>query len=102
MSTDAPKSAIELVMERLRQQDAADETTAAPLTETQKEAIAAVRQDHDAKVAEAEILFASKLAATFDPEARLEVEANHRRDLSRFGTSRDKKIAAIRAGGDNS
>ncbi len=96
-----PKSAVELAMERLRQQDAAAGDGAAagrPLTGDQKAAIAAARRDYEASVAEAEILVRSKLAATFDPESRLEIEANHRRDLGQFASSRDRKIAAIREG----
>tara|TARA_A100001037_G_scaffold271326_1_gene266754 strand:+ start:97 stop:402 length:306 start_codon:yes stop_codon:yes gene_type:complete len=95
VSNDAPKSAVELVMERLRQQDAATEATQ-PLTDDQKARIADAKRDHDAKVAEAEILFGTKIAATFEPEARAELEANHRRDLSQFASTRDKKVAAIR------
>ena len=95
-----PKSAVELAMERLRQQDAAGDGAAAgrPLTGDQKAAIAAARRDYEASVAEAQILMRSKLAATFDPESRLEIEANHRRDLGQFASSRDRKIAAIREG----
>ncbi len=88
-------------MERLKQQDAAGDGEAAgvrPLTDDQREAIAAARRDHEAKVAEAEILVQSKLAAIADPEARQEIEANHRRDLGQFASSRDKKIDAIRKG----
>ncbi|MDP6582337.1 MAG: hypothetical protein QF681_16915 [Vicinamibacterales bacterium] len=105
MSTEPPKSAIELVMERLKQQDAAADAEGAgstPLTDEQKESIADARRDHEAKVAEAEILFRSKLVATLDPEARQELEANHRRDLGQFASSRDKKIEAIRKGGQAS
>ena len=96
VSKDAPKSAVELVMERLKQQDAAGDVGATVLTADQKEAIAAARRDYEAAAAEAEILFRSKLAATFDPEARQELEANHRRDLRQSASTRDRKIAAIR------
>ena len=101
MADNGPKSAVELAMERLRQQDAEAGGGAGgrPLTDDEKEAIAAARRDYGAKVAEAEILMRSKLAATFDPEGRLEIEANHRRDLGQFASSRDRKIAAIRKGG---
>ena len=98
MSKDAPKSTVELVMERLRQKDAGADIETATLTDEQKEAIAAARRDYEAKVAEAEILFSSKLAAVFDPEARQELEANHRRDLGQSASTRDRKIAAIRKG----
>ena len=98
MSKDAPKSAVELVMERLKRQDAGADVEATTLTDGQKEAIAAARRDYEAKVAEAEILFHSKLAGTVDPEARQELEANHRRDLGQSASARDRKIAAIRNG----
>ena len=101
VADNGPKSAVELAMERLRRQDAEAGDGAAsgrPLTDDQKEAIAAARRDYEAKVAEAEILMRSKLAGTFDPEGRLEIEANHRRDLGQFASSRDRKIAAIREG----
>ena len=101
MADTGPKSAVELAMERLRRQDAetGDEAAASrPLTDDEKEAIAVARRDYEAKVAEAGILVGSKLAVTFDPESRLEIEANHRRDLGQFASSRDRKIAAIRKG----
>ena len=98
VSKNAPKSAVELVMERLKQQDAGGDVEATTLTDDQKEAIAAARRDYEAKVAEAEILFHSKLAAAFDPEARQELEANHRRDVGQSASTRDRKIAAIRKG----
>ena len=102
MSKDAPKSAVELMMERFKQQDASADvegTLSTPLTDDQKQAIAAARRDYEAKVAEADILFSSKLAAALDPDARQELEANHRRDLGQFTSTRDKKIDAIRKGG---
>ena len=98
MSKDVPKSAVELVMERLKQQDVGADVEATTLTDDQKEAIAAARRDYEAKVAEAEILFHSKLAAAFDPEARQELEANHRRDVGQSASTRDRKIAAVRKG----
>ena len=102
VSNNAPKSAVELAMERLRAKDAdIKDSPEGPttLTDEQKEAIAAARRDYVAKVAEAEILFGTSLAATFDPEARRELEANHRRDLRQFTSTRDKKLDAIRKGG---
>ena len=98
VSKNSPKSAVELVMERLKQQDAGADVEATTLTDDQKEAIAAARRDYEAKGAEAEILFHSKLAAAFDPEARQELEANHRRDVEQSASTRDRKIAAVRKG----
>ena len=98
MPKDAPKTAVELVMERLKQQDAAADVGTTALTGDQKEAIAAARRDYEAQVAEAEILYRSKLATAFDPEAQQELEANHRRDLAQSASTRDRKVAAIRKG----
>ena len=98
MVKDAPKSAVELVMERLKQQDAAADVETTPLTGHQKEAIAAERRNYEARVAEAEILLSSKLVAVVELEVRQELEANHRRDLAQSVSTRDRKIAAIRKG----
>ncbi len=98
MPTDAPKSAVELVMERLRKQDATANAESTPLTEDQKLAIAAARRSYEANVAEADILHRSSLAATMDPEARQQLDANYRRDLARFASARDRKIGLVRKG----
>ena len=98
MAHEAPKSAVELAMERFRRQDAEAGGESAALTDQQKAAIGDARRDYDAKVAEAEILLRSKMVATFEPDVRLELEANHRRDLRQLALSRDKKIEAIREG----
>ena len=98
MPTDAPKSAVELVMERLQKQDATDSSESTPLTEDQKLAIAAARRSYEANVAEADILHRSSLAATMDPEARQQLDANYRRDLARFASTRDRKIGLVRKG----
>ena len=90
-------------MERLRQRDAEVKGDVVVLTDDQKEAIAAAKRDYAANVAEAEILFRSALAAvTMDPEARQELEANHRRDLGQFASARDRKIEAARKAGESS
>ncbi len=96
MSDNAPKSAVELAMERLRQKDAEDGVETTSLTDEQKAAVADAHQTYQAQVAECRILHESALMATTDPEKRRELEANHRRDLARFATDRDKKIAAAR------
>ena len=101
VSNEAPKTAVEMAMERLRRQDAEAGSELATLTDQQKTAIGESRRDYDAKVAEAEILFRSTLVATFEPEARLELEANHRRDLRQLASSRDKRIEAIREGSES-
>ena len=102
MSTKGPKSAVDLVMERLRQQDADVKGDAVVLTDDQKEAIATAKRDYAANVAEAEILFRSALAVTVDPEVRQELEANHRRDLGQFASTRDRRIGSARKAGESS
>jgi hypothetical protein len=96
MSDEAPKSAYELAMERLRRKDA--ETGAAPtaLTEGQKAEIAEVRRVYEAKAAEAEILHRSRMMRTFDPAERLKLDEEYHRDLQRLQDERERKIAKIR------
>ena len=96
MSDAPPKSAIELAMERLDRKDAELGSDTAALTEEQKIAIAEVRRTCEARTAERRILHESALATTFEPEARQEIERELRRELERFGETRDRKIAEIR------
>jgi hypothetical protein len=97
MSDDAPKSAYELAMERLRRRDAEQGVEERAVSDEQKAQIAEARRVHAAKVAEAEILFKSSLMATFDPEARMKLEADHRRGLQRLHDDLERKLAKIRA-----
>lgn len=96
MSSDEPKSAYELAMERLRRKDAEEGVSEREVTEEQKAAIAEARRVHTAKTAEADILFKSKLLITFDPEERMKLEQQHRRDLERLQNDLDKKLTKIR------
>ena len=96
MSDEAPKSAYELAMERLRRQDAEQGIEERAVTEEQKAEIAEVRRVYAAKVAEAEILYKSTMMTVHDPEARLKLEAEHRRDLQRLQDDRERKLAKIR------
>jgi hypothetical protein len=94
--TDAPKSALELVMERLRRKDAEAGVTEQPLTDEQREAIAEARRVYDARVAERRIMHASTMAGVLDPADRQQREDELRRDLDRFESDRDAKIRQIR------
>ena len=96
--SDAPKSRMELVMERLRQQDAAAGIEEKPLTDAQRAAIAEARSVYDARVAERRIMHDSAIAGLFDPAERAQREEELRRDLDRFESDRDSKIKRIRAG----
>jgi hypothetical protein len=98
MSTppDAPKSALDIVMERLRQKDAAAGTEQKTLTDAQRSAIAEVRSIYDAQVAERKIMHRSSVDSVFDPAVIEERELELRRDLERFERERDEKITRIR------
>lgn len=95
---DAPKSALEIAMARLRQQDAERGDQAAALTDEQKARIAEVRQTAQAKLAQEEILYQSSLARTWEPEARAKLEAEHRHDVQRINDDAEKKVGKIKNG----
>ena len=93
--TDGPKSAIDIVMERLRRKDAEAGTEQRPLTDAQRAAIADVRSLYEAQAAERRIMHQSAIAAVFDPAILEERDAELRRDLDRFERERDEKIKRI-------
>ena len=93
--TDAPKSAIDIVMERLRKKDAEAGTEQRPLNDGQRAAIAEARSVYEAQVAERRIMHQSAVAAVFDPAVLEERESELRRDLDRFERERDEKIKRI-------
>jgi hypothetical protein len=95
---NAPKSRLELVMERLRKQDEEKGITQVTLTDAQREAIADAKRQHEARVAQRRILHQSALSGSFDPAAGLEREAELRRDLDRFEREHEEKLARIRRG----
>lgn len=97
--SDAPKSALELVMERLRKKDAEAGITETPLTDAQRAAIAEARSVYEARVAERRIMHRSAVVKTIDPEERQALDDAFRRDLERFESDRDGKIRKIREGG---
>jgi hypothetical protein len=96
--SEAPKSAFELAMEKLKKQDVAAGIEAQVLTEAQRAAITEAKNVYDARVAERRILHQSAVLALFDPAEIAERETELRRDLERFATDRDAKIKKIRAG----
>ena len=98
MTSDAPKSALELAMERLKKKDAEAGVTEQTLTDAQRAAIAEARNVYESRVAERRILHQSAIAGVFEPAEREERDAEFRRDLERFATDRDVKIRKIRAG----
>jgi hypothetical protein len=96
---EAPKSAYELAMERLRKKDQQEGVEERRVTDEQRAAIADVRKVYEARLAEREILHRSKLAQTADPEARATMEDEYRRDRERIASERDRKLEEARRSG---
>jgi hypothetical protein len=94
--SDAPKSAYELAMERLKKKDAETGVVEQKLTDEQKAAIGEARSIYEARVAERQILHRDKQLTTFDPAAVEKMEEEYRRDMERFASDRDAKIRKIR------
>ena len=96
MANDAPKSAYELAMERLRKKDQEAGVVERALTEEQKAAIADARKFYEAKVAEREILHrdALKKAKSYEEVEKLNAELAQDRD--RLARDRDRKIEDVR------
>lgn len=98
MADGAPRSALEIALERLKKKDQEAGIVETPLTDAQRQAIAEARNVCEAKTAERKILHESKLAGNWEPEARARLEEEYRRDLDRFAYDRDRKIESIRQG----
>jgi hypothetical protein len=99
MSDDeAPKSAIELAMARLKKKDEDAGVTTRVVTDELREAIAEVRRVYEAKLAEREILHQGALRRAPDPDSRAALDDEHRRDRERTLGERDRKIEALREG----
>ncbi len=97
MSDDeAPKSAFELAMARLRQKDREAGVEERPVSDEQRAQIAEIRRTYDAKLAEREILHQSERARARDLEALDKLEEEYRRDREREQAERERKIEAAR------
>jgi len=99
---DAPKSAYELALEKLKHQDQErGENAPLALSDAQKKEIAEIRKICEARLAEREILFRSERARLqADPEAAeklVKAEDEYARDRLRFEEQRDAAIARVRA-----
>jgi hypothetical protein len=95
---EAPKSAYELAMARLKKKDADEGVQDKPLTEEQRQAIAEIRKVYEARLAEREILYQSSRRNVRDAEAAETLEAEYRRDRERVSEERERKIQEIRSG----
>jgi hypothetical protein len=95
---DEPKTAYELILERLKQKDRASGVTERPLSDEQKQKIAELRRVYEAKLAEREILYQSARQKAADLEALEQLEQEYRRDRERIAGERDRKIEELRSG----
>jgi hypothetical protein len=95
---DEPKTAYELILERLKQKDKAEGVSERPLSDAQKAKIAELRKVYEAKLAEREILHQSERRKAADPDALEHLEEEYRRDRERLAAERDRKIDEARAG----
>jgi hypothetical protein len=95
--SDAPKSAFELAMEKLKKQDVEAGVETQVLTDAQRAAIAEAKNIYEARVAERRILHQSAVLSVFDPAELAERETELRRDLEHFATDRDARIKKIRS-----
>lgn len=94
--SDAPKSALELALERLKKKDAEAGIEQKTLTDEQRAGIAEARSLCEARIAERRIMHQSQTAAIFDPQ-ELELKREElRRDIARFEADRDAKVRTIR------
>jgi hypothetical protein len=95
---DAPKSAYEIILERLKKKDREDGVEERPVTDEQKARIAELRRVYEAKLAEREILYQSSRRKAADLEALDKIEEEYRRDRERLVAERERKIEDIRTG----
>jgi len=93
---DAPKSAYEIAMERLKKKDREEGIEERPITDEQRAAIAEARNQYEARVAEREILHKDALRKTEDPSERETLDQHYRRDREHYASERDSKIRKIR------
>ena len=97
MGDEKLKSAYELAMERFQKKDAEAGVVSQPLTDEQKAAIAEVRSQSQAKIAELEILHRGEMAGMMDPAARELAEQQYRQERGRLERDRDSRIEQARA-----
>jgi hypothetical protein len=96
--SNAPKSALDLALERLNAADREAGVEETHLTDAQKAAIAEARSVGTSRLAEREILFKDALRKVFEPTEREKAEEEYRVDRSRIEADRDRAIERIRRG----
>ena len=93
---DAPKSAYELAMERLRKKDEAAGVVETTLTDAQKTAITELRSLYGAKLAQADLQHQDRARKTFDPAVREVLDLEYRHERERLTGEMDEKIEKAR------
>lgn len=96
MSEGEPKTAYELILERLQKKDKEAGVQDRPLTDEQRQQILELRKVYEARLAEREILFESARRKAADPESMDQLEQEYRRDRDRITSERDQKIEEAR------
>jgi hypothetical protein len=95
---DAPKTAYEIILERLNRQDREAGIEQQSLSAEQRTQIAELRKLYEARLAEREILHHSSLRkAASDPEAIQQLEDEYRRDRERITSERETKLEKLRS-----
>jgi hypothetical protein len=93
---EAPKSAYEIILERLKKKDREDGVEERLLSGEQKDRIAEVRRVYEARLAEREILHQSSRRKAPDLETLDRLEEEYRRDRERITSERDRKLDEAR------
>jgi hypothetical protein len=96
VSESEPKTAYELILERLQKKDREAGVQERPLTDEQRQQILELRKVYEARLAEREILFESARRKAVDPESGEQLEQEYRRDRERIASERDHKIEEVR------
>lgn len=95
---DAPKTAYELILERLKKKDREEGIEERPVSDEQRARIAELRRVFEARLAEREILYQSARRKAADLEELDRLEDEYRRDRERIAAERDRKIDDVRRG----
>src|SRR5262249_25565585 len=98
LADDAPKSAYELALERLKKKDREEGVQPRTVTDAQRQKIQELRQIYEARLAEREILYQSARRKAADLEALEALEREYRSDRERMASERDRKIEEVRKG----
>jgi hypothetical protein len=96
VTDEAPKSAYELALERLKKKDREDGVLERKITDAQRKRIQELRRVYEAKLAEREILYQSARRKAEDLEALDALERDYRSDRERIASERDRKLEEVR------